>query len=324
VWRITGRLRRLDDDRGEGQATMTRRPGRFKIVPMAAGEPGRPVPAVPVPPSLRAAACDLRGRDVVARFDVGGAEVVAAVSGPGDPVQWWSAIWDMVWPPAAPRRGDSTLPPGLSALAWRDLDDELNLHVSAALPPARQRSAARKAMRASCGRGWRRLLPVPLAALRSATGRAPGRAPGRGRSRQASAPRTHLASWVTLSAVLAAGAAAAFLTVTPQHHHRPAPRAAAASRTRSAVPVAQHGASHNAGSRAAARPPKASPRAVTGGVPPGHAAPPSASPSPGGGRTPSARPTPGSQPTSTPGASPSPSPTAAQCVVVLGVRICLR
>jgi hypothetical protein len=323
VWRIMDRLRRLGDDRGEGQATTSRRPGRFEIVATAAGEPRGPVPAVPVPSSLRGAACDLRGRDVVARLDVGGAEVVAAVSGPGDPVQWWTAIWDTVWPAAATRPadstlppGDSTLPPGLSALAWRDLDGELNLYVSAALPPARQWAAARKAMRASCGRGWRRLLPVPSAAL-------PG-APGRGQSRQASAPRTHLASWVTLSAVLAAGAAAAFLTVTPQHYHRPAPRAAAASRTRSAVPVAQHGASHHAGSRAAATPPKASPRAVTGGVPPGHAPPPSASPSPGGGRTPSARPTPGSQPTSTPSASPSPSPTAGQCVVVLGVRICLR
>jgi hypothetical protein len=316
VWRIMGRLRRLGDDRGEGQATTSRRPGRFEIIAAAAGEPRRPVPAVPVPPSLRAAACDLRGRDVVARLDVGGAEVAAAVSGPGDPVQWWTAIWDLVWPAAVTRPGDSTLPPGLSALAWRDLDDELNLYVSAALPPARQWAAARKAMRASCGRGWRRLLPVPPAAL-------PG-APDRGRSRQASAPRTHLASWVTLSVVLAVGAAAAFLTVAPQHHHRPAPGAAAASRTRSAAPVAQHGASDPTGSRAAARPPKASPRAVTGGVPPGHAAPPSASPPPGGGPTPSARPTPGSQPTSTPSASPSPSPTAGQCVVVLGVRICLR
>lgn len=58
-----------------------------------------------------------------------------------------------------------SLPPGLSAIARRDADDELSVYVSDALDPARQRAAVRAALRASRRQPWRMLLPVPSALL---------------------------------------------------------------------------------------------------------------------------------------------------------------
>jgi hypothetical protein len=59
--------------------------------------------AVPAPPpNLLAAARDLRGRDVPVRLDVAGAEVIAVVGGPGDPREWWKAIWQTAGPDAGP------------------------------------------------------------------------------------------------------------------------------------------------------------------------------------------------------------------------------
>jgi hypothetical protein len=292
---------------------MSRRPEHFENTAAASGAPSRPVLAVPVPPALRSAACDLRGRNVAVRLDVGGVEAVAVVSGPGDPLQWWAAIWDMIWPAAVIDVSDVTLPPGLNAVAWRDLDDDLNLYVPDALPPSRQRAAARKAMQAFRGRGWRTLLPASSAALLGA--------PDTGQFRQTSTPRAHVATWATVSAVLVVGAAAVYLAFAPQHHDRSAPgaRSPAPGRTRTAVPVAQHRVSHRPGSRAAARPPRATPRAVTSGVQRRRAASPPARPSPGRRRTPGSGSTPGSQPTPVPSASPS----GGQCVVVLGIRVCV-
>ena len=50
-------------------------------------------PSAPLPPALLAAARDLRGDDVAVRLKVAGADVVAVVGGPGDPREWWTAIW---------------------------------------------------------------------------------------------------------------------------------------------------------------------------------------------------------------------------------------
>jgi len=56
------------------------------------------VPSAPLPPNLLAAARDLRGHDVPVRLEVAGAEVVAIVGGPGDPREWWTAIWQAAGP----------------------------------------------------------------------------------------------------------------------------------------------------------------------------------------------------------------------------------
>jgi hypothetical protein len=55
----------------------------------------------PLPPTLLAASRDLRPDDVPVRLEVDGAEVVAIVGGPGDPQEWWTAIWRMVGPETA-------------------------------------------------------------------------------------------------------------------------------------------------------------------------------------------------------------------------------
>lgn len=66
--------------------------------PMAGQQTAVPAP----PPNLLAAARDLRGHDVPVRLDVAGAEVIAIVGGPGDPRDWWKAIWQTAGPDARP------------------------------------------------------------------------------------------------------------------------------------------------------------------------------------------------------------------------------
>jgi hypothetical protein len=55
----------------------------------------------PLPANLLAAARDLRGHDVPVRLEVAGAEVIAIVGGPGDPREWWTAIWQAAGPATA-------------------------------------------------------------------------------------------------------------------------------------------------------------------------------------------------------------------------------
>jgi hypothetical protein len=207
----------------------------------------------------------------------------------GLPLRWWAAIWAVTWPAAVTGVSAPALPPGLHAVAWRDLDDELNLCASDALSPDRQRAAARKAIRASRGQGWRMLLPVPSAAL-------PG-APGTGQVRHAGALRAHLAIWAAVSAVLAVGAAGAYLAFAPQHEHGPAPaaRPSAPGRTHPGGPAAHDQVSRHRGSRAAARPPGPAPRASTSDVRPRQAPSRPARPSPGDRRTPGPSPAPASR-----------------------------
>lgn len=75
------------------QAELRRRLEAFEMIAAAAGAavPGSPVAAVP--PALVAAAGEERSTDVPVRLEVAGGEVFAVVGGPGDPREWWTAIW---------------------------------------------------------------------------------------------------------------------------------------------------------------------------------------------------------------------------------------
>jgi hypothetical protein len=112
VWRRRHRLQRLETEIAEGKAEraeLRRRLEQFEIIAAAAGAPlpgesqpgtwqSGPVPAAPMPPSLLAAARDLRSWDVPVRLEVAGASAVAIVGGTGDPREWWSAIWQLASP----------------------------------------------------------------------------------------------------------------------------------------------------------------------------------------------------------------------------------
>ena len=132
MWRRRRRLRQLEAEIAAAKAEradLRRRLDWFEAIAAAAGAPApgtvpertvpqrtvpqRPVPQRPVPqpaaapvappPNLLAAARDLHRRDVPVRLDVDGAEVVAVVGGPGDPREWWTAIWLTTGPDAADR-----------------------------------------------------------------------------------------------------------------------------------------------------------------------------------------------------------------------------
>jgi hypothetical protein len=76
-------------------STRLPRPGLPSTRPPGAGQQSTaPAP----PPNLLAAARDVRGHDVPVRLDVAGAEVIAVVGGPGDPREWWTAIWQTAGP----------------------------------------------------------------------------------------------------------------------------------------------------------------------------------------------------------------------------------
>jgi hypothetical protein len=112
VWRKRHRLQRLECEIAEGKAEraeLRRRLEQFETIAAAAGAAlpgegqqdrwlGGPAPAAPMPPSLLAAARDLRSWDVPVRLDIAGAKAVAIVGGSGDPREWWSAIWQLAGP----------------------------------------------------------------------------------------------------------------------------------------------------------------------------------------------------------------------------------
>ncbi len=213
------------------------------------------------------------------------------------------------------------LPAGLSALVRRSPDGDLEIFISDALEPLRQRAAIRVALRSTRQAGWRAgLLPVPLVLLLAA-GRSGLRA-------AANALRVHaLAS--AAAATLAVASAAALIIALPHHHppliagklpgaghvHAPAPAGSA-----SISPPRSH-AARRAPSTGHLQP------AVT------PAAVPSAAASPGRMPTiaaPSASPLPtisgGTSSSPARAASPAPpKPTTGgtTCLVLLGLRICL-
>jgi hypothetical protein len=96
VWRKRRGFRRLADELGEAraeQAELKRRIEAFEMIAAAAGAAVHAVPAAPIPPELIAAAGERRSEDVPVRLDVAGSQVFAVVGGPGDPREWWTAIW---------------------------------------------------------------------------------------------------------------------------------------------------------------------------------------------------------------------------------------
>lgn len=62
---------------------------------MIAAAAGAAMPDAPVPPALVVAAGERRSSDVPVRLDVADSEVFAVVGGPGDPREWWTAIWQV-------------------------------------------------------------------------------------------------------------------------------------------------------------------------------------------------------------------------------------
>jgi len=134
MWRRRGRIQQLEIEIEQGKAEraeLRRRLDWFETIAAAAGAappdtsahatalPSTALPSTPSPkaagqqstvpappPNLLAAARDLRGHDVPVRLDVAGAEVVAVVGGPGDPREWWTAIWQTAGQGAGPQTVD--------------------------------------------------------------------------------------------------------------------------------------------------------------------------------------------------------------------------
>jgi hypothetical protein len=129
MWRRRRRIQQLEIEIEQGKAEraeLRRRLDWFEAIasaagaappgtgPQGAGLPSAVPPStapprggqqstVPAPPpNLLAAARDLRGHDVPVRLDVAGAEVIAVVGGPGDPREWWTAIWQTASQDAGP------------------------------------------------------------------------------------------------------------------------------------------------------------------------------------------------------------------------------
>jgi hypothetical protein len=127
MWRRRRRIQQLEIEVEQGKAEraeLRRRLDWFEAIAAATGAappgtgpqgtelPNTGLPSTPPPmpeqqttmpappPNLLAAARDLRGHDVPVRLDVAGAEVIAVVGGPGDPREWWTAIWQTAGPDA--------------------------------------------------------------------------------------------------------------------------------------------------------------------------------------------------------------------------------
>jgi len=222
-----------------------------------------------------------------------------------------------------------TLPAGLSAVVLRDGKGGIQVFVSDALAPDKQRAAVRLALRSIDRRGWRAgLLPIPVGLLL-------------GTFRRSILPitravRTHAIASSAAALLLAAGAAA--LIVGLPQHHGPAVAEHAPHRSQLHAPAA--GRTHSAGKRSPGHSKLPAPRttavaARSTGTPPGAAtpspAPRSAAPSASQSATPapsnSAAPQPSATPSPTqpaPPPSPSPPPSGGgTCVVILGIWICL-
>jgi hypothetical protein len=96
VWRRKRDFRRLADELAEAKverAELRRRLEAFEMIAAAAGAAIPARPDTPVPPNLVAAAAERHSADVPVRLEVADCEVFAVVGGPGDPGEWWTAIW---------------------------------------------------------------------------------------------------------------------------------------------------------------------------------------------------------------------------------------
>ena len=111
MWWDRRRLRRLEGALASAKADqleLRQRLEVFEAIASAAGAAlpetswwGRIVPAAPMPASLRAAAANYASPDSTLRLDVDGTDVIAIIGGPGDPREWWSAVWSLTVPGAA-------------------------------------------------------------------------------------------------------------------------------------------------------------------------------------------------------------------------------
>jgi len=116
LWRRWRRYRRLEEDLASalaGQRELRRRLEIFEAIAKAAGATlpeaswwAEAVPDAPMPANLLAAAAGYRGPDSASfdhtvLLDVEGADVFAVIGGPGDPREWWSAVWQLTVPEAA-------------------------------------------------------------------------------------------------------------------------------------------------------------------------------------------------------------------------------
>ncbi len=111
MWWERRRLRRLEGELASAKADqleLRQRLEVFEAIASAAGAAlpetswwGRIVPSAPMPASLRAAATSHASPDSTLRLDVDGTDVIAIISGPGDPREWWSAVWSLTVPGAA-------------------------------------------------------------------------------------------------------------------------------------------------------------------------------------------------------------------------------
>jgi len=105
LWRSRRRIRQLQDAIAAAevsQAELRARLEFFEQIAAAAGAQQNPsgwwgatVPAAPMPASLIAAANEHGTHQVPVRLEVAGTEVIAVISGRGDPREWWSAAWQL-------------------------------------------------------------------------------------------------------------------------------------------------------------------------------------------------------------------------------------
>ncbi len=327
MWRRRRRLQRLEAEIAKASADRTdlrHRLEHFEMIAAAAGAAQRyPVPSEPLPPSLVTAASDARAQDIAVRLDIGAAEVIAVVGGGGDPREWWTAIWRAAGPQAEAgliRLRMQALPRGLSAILRGDEWGALEVLVSQALPPERQRAAVRVALRSARGAGWRTRLapglvvPIPIAAILSS---------GQGWLRGLTATlRTHALLTAAATTGVAVVAGATLIAVVPHHPAQVSagrPPATGQVRAPSAgrAPVSPE-PSGGIGTQPASRPVPASGQASAAPAPTTRPTAPASSPPAPSAPASSA---PATQPPS-PSPSPSPAGGGSHCVVLLGLWIC--
>jgi len=215
-----------------------------------------------------------------------------------------------------------TLPAGLSAFARQGPDGNLEVFVSRALPPDRQRAAVRVALRASRRAGWRgALVPLPVAVALAGWRGWVGRA--------SYVLRLHpVAAAATATATIAVTGAAVAVVALPQHGHvsagqLPAPAAVAPRQGSASGSSTGSPRTHQRGQAAGTHP-------TTGTHEQGESAASghSTTPATGHATTPAPGPSESTSPVTTQASpSPQPSPTASHngdtCITVLGVTVCL-
>jgi hypothetical protein len=222
------------------------------------------------------------------------------------------------------------LPAGLIAVVRKDSDGELQVFVSDALTPDRQRAAVRLALRSIRQPGWRAgLLPLPVGLLLGTF--------WRGIMPITRAVRSHAIASSAAAFLVAAGAAALILGL-PQHH---GPTMAGQGPGRGQVHAPAVGRTHIAGKPGPGHSPGPAPGATavarrSAGTPPGPitATPAPQSPAPSASQPASAKPSKSAaqppsgtpSPTQTAASSPTPSPPPSgrvTCLVLLGIWVCL-